>query len=866
MAKTTTPSRRSRRPKSPDPDILAEDLEPQTQADDAPSSQTDEEVLLEEAKKLFERCVDAEQHNRDPAEEDIKFSRLSIQWPADIEAQRKADGRPCLTINDLPAFIRQVVNDSRMNKPAIKVGPQDSDADVETANIFSGLIRNIESTSDADVAYDTGVDQAVTSSFGYWRVSLDYSHDDSFDMDISIKRILNQFSVYSDPDSLSHDSADWNVAFVIDSLTHEQFEKQYKKSEKIDWDAAGYSSLNDTAWFSKDTVQVAEYWKREEITHTICLLSNGAIIRKDDLEHESDDIPGLTYQDVLAVEQVTIEDEREAKSWKVTQYILSGAEVLKTRSWPGRYIPIVPIYGDEVFSEGKRYLRSLTRDAQDPSRNFNYWRSASTELVALAPKVPWTGPEGTFSGDDQGKWQQTNLKNFPYITYKVMYDDNGQQLPGPQRQPLDVGPAAGALSEAANAADDKKRVMGLHNASLGMQSNETSGKAIMARQREGDVSTFHFSDNQGRAIRHTGRILIDLIPHVYNKRRIIRVLGEDGKHSMIPLNQPVPQTDQEGNPVPQINPQTGQPLVDQENNIIPSTRIYDLAKGKYDLVVKPGPSFTTRREEANAEMTELLRTVPQAATIILPRIAQNSDWPGAQDVADELKAMTPHPPDGPPPEVQQMMQQAQTFMQQMTKEKEQLQNQLNVLQANREVEHARIEIEGFRAETERAKAAHESQLDLQSLGLDAHVKIGGLFLDHHNAQQDRAQAAIAATPSMPEPAIPALRPPLNPGMDAGMPPPGLNGIPMAPPPPMPGTVAETQQRLDKISSQLDQLGKIMVAMLQQESAPVQVINDPTTNMPQSVKKGSIIRPVTYDNSGFPTGLGSPPNNSNSFTR
>jgi hypothetical protein len=275
---------------------------------------------------------------------------------------------------------------------------------------------------------------------------------------------------------------------------------------------------------------------------------------------------------------VTVLGERETASHKVTQRLLTGAEVLQTNNWAGRYIPLVPVYGEEINVEGKRHLRSLVRDAKDPQRMFNYWRTTSTELVALAPKAPFIGPKGAFA-TDAAKWETANTDTHAYIEYDGM-------MP-PQRQSF-AGVPAGALQEALNASDDIKAIIGMFDASLGARSNETSGRAILARQREGDVSTFHFIDNLRRAIEHGGRILIDLIPKVYSGERIVRVLGQDGVASLIQLGRPTMQT-----------AANGQSPQDPAGSSL--SRIFDLSVGKYDLTVETGPSFTTKREEAASQ-------------------------------------------------------------------------------------------------------------------------------------------------------------------------------------------------------------------------------------------------------------------------
>lgn len=623
---------------------------------------TDKDTL-KDALEEFTRCADAEETNREDARVDLEFARLGKQWDDKDTAQRNAERRPCLTINKLPSFIRQVVNDGRQNKPAIKVHPADSKADPKTAEIIDGLIRNIEYTSGSDVAYDTGLEFAVTCGFGYWRVAMEYPHDDTFDMDLRIQRVANPFSVYGDPASTAADSSDWNIAFVTDVLTKDAFEAKYKDAEKVDWQADGYDEMPDK-WSEGERIVVAERWKRTEIVKDIIQLSDMSIVDEDSYKRA---------KDIYAAVGITVRGSRPGKSWTVKQIIMSGAEILETSDWVGKYIPLVPIYGEEINVDGKRYFRSMIRDAKDPQRAFNYWRTASTELVALAPKTPFIGPAGAFS-TDASKWASANTATHAYLEY------DGQVAP--QRQPF-AGPPAGALQEALNASDDMKAVMGLYDASLGARSNETSGVAINARKREGDTSTFHFIDNQSRAIAHTGRILIDLIPHVYNKERIIRVMGQD----KVPQNVKIgPQQQQ----MPQQTPMEGM------------EQIYDLSVGKYDLTVSTGPGYQTQREETSEQMTEFMRAFPQSAPLLGDILAKAQDWPEADEIARRLHAMLPPQVQGQQqdPQVQQMQQQAQQMQQHINEMQQQLQQMTN----DKAMESRKLDIEAYNAETKRIQA------------------------------------------------------------------------------------------------------------------------------------------------------------------
>lgn len=575
-------------------------------SDKKPAKTADEKIIAL-AREMFERAEERERDTRSEGLEDLKFARLGEQWPERIKADRELDGRPCLTINKMPAFIRQVVNDARQNKPAITVNPADDKGDPETAEIINGLIRNIQVTSDADIATDTAIESAVSNGFGYFRIDITEDEDDN--KDIAFGRIRNPFSVYGDPHSEGADSSDWDKALIVTMMGREDFKARYKDADEVDWDATGYEGLPGP-WLNDDEIMVAEFWHRKDGLEDVCELSDGTIVAKSWCEENAMH---------LMLNGVQVVRERQRKAKKVTQYILTGAEVLEKVEWPGKFIPIVPVYGDEINVEGKRYFRSLINQAKDAARMHNYWRTTATELVALTPKAPFMAEEGAIV--NPSKWATANHVAHAYLEYK-----KGAQMP--QRQPF-AGVPAGVLQEALNSADDMKAIMGIYDASLGARSNETSGVAINARKMEGDVSTFHFIDNLTRSIRHAGRIVIDLIQKVYAVERVVRVLGEDMKPKTVQIAPGAPQEAQQGQP--------GQETDNDDEAAM--TRVFDLTAGKYDLIVKTGPSYTSLREETRGEIIEIIRAFPAAATVLGPMYLRHCDWPGADDAAEQLEQM-----------------------------------------------------------------------------------------------------------------------------------------------------------------------------------------------------------------------------------
>ena len=642
--------------------------------DERESGETGKDEIHKEALERFKLGMDAWAKNRESYSNDVRFARLAEQWPDDIMSKRNRKKRPCLTFNRMPSFIRQVVNDARQNKPAIKVSPFDSKADPKTAEIIQGLIRNIEASSNADIAYDTAVDNACSGGYGFFRIDVAPSVGDVFENDIVFERIVNPLMVIPDHNSTAADSSDWTYCFVCDTYSDDEFETRWPKAQKIDFDL-------DSGWKIGEDIVVAEYWHREQVDKEVYLMQTGDVI-------DAENVGAFLMRGIQPIDSKTIKD------WKVTQHIMNGAEVIESNEWKGKYIPIVPVFGEEVYVDGERYLRSMIADAKDSQRSYNYWRTSAIEKVALDVKAPFIGPRGAFKSDPN--WLTASTDNHAYLEY-----DGG--IP-PQRA-VTGGVPAGDLQMSAMANDDMKAIIGMYDASLGKRSNETSGVAIRARAAESDNSNFHFIDNLARAIKHGGKIIVDLIPHVYTGPRILRTLGEDGSTQPVQVNQPF---------------QTPEGY----------TAIYDITTGKYDVSVSVGPSYATKRQEAAVQMQEIIRAYPPLMQIGGDLLVKNLDWPGADELSKRMAAANPlangQGPQGNPQQGQQMAQMQQQFQAQMqqaqqkmgeltkklvelTQQNQMLQLQLKDKSAQNMIDQQANQIEQFNAETHRSKVVLEAQ-------------------------------------------------------------------------------------------------------------------------------------------------------------
>lgn len=598
--------------------------------------------VLTTAKERFERSLERSSHNREKMREDIRFAAATPDdpWQWDDKDQKARQGRPMLTINKMPQHIRQVTNDIRQNRPSIRFRPADDKADPEVAEILMGLVRHIEASSDADIAYDTAAEHQVVHGLGYIRVLSDYVSDTSFDQDIFIGRVKDPFKVYDDPDAQDPAGADRRWLFIEETLREDDFKAQYPEAEAIDWSFVD----TGTGWFgSNKDVRVVEYFEVVEKPATLLLWASGATSFK------GDDMPEGVFKGELPIKT------RKAQKCTVMWRKMNGQEILEEKEFPSKFIPFARVIGNEWEVDGKTYIFGLVRAAKDSQRMYNVAQSAIVERVLQAPKSPWAAPAEAIEGYEK-IWQTANTDNHSYLPYNHV-DEAGNPIPAPQRtSPTTV--EAGLNQIAMGASDDIKSETGQYDASLGQKSNETSGRAIMARQREGDTATFHYVDNLARAVRHIGRIVLDMIPKVLDTERVARIIGEDDEQQNATLD-----------------PASPEALTKYKDDKGAMQRVFNPTIGTYDVHTTTGPSFTTRRVEAVEAMTEMTQANPQLWQVIGDLLVKNMDWPGADDMAKRLKlTLLPqvqadlNKEEGAPempPQMQQAMEQMQQQIEQM---------------------------------------------------------------------------------------------------------------------------------------------------------------------------------------------------------
>jgi hypothetical protein len=625
-------------------------------AESAPDADQQAEAKLRKFLRIacerFKLAAEAEQKTRREALDDLKF-RAGEQWPSDIQTSRGLDGRPCLTINRLPPIIRQVTNEQRQQRPSINVNPVGSGSDQDTAEVLQGIVRHIEVQSDAEIAYDTAFESAVTIGFGYWALGTRFIKN-TFDQEIYIRRIKNPFQVYFDPSAIEPCYEDAMWAFEIEDIPIDEYKMEYPGSEAAK--LTDFQSIGDLQedWATKDTIRVAMYWHVEQSYRTLVKTSTGEVKFEEEVNQQT--------ESVIA--------SRKVLDRKVIGSKINAIEVINREEkdydpehfgcpWVGEWIPIVPVLADDLDINGRRHLAGIVRDAKDPQRMYNYWHSSATETIALAPRAPFVGAAGSFAGFEK-RWEMANVRNLTYLEYNPA-NVSGQPVPPPQRQTYEP-PIQAMNLMLRNASDDLKAVTGVYDPSLGQQKSDQSGKAVQLLQKQADVSNLHFTDNLSRSMRFTGRQIVQAIPKVMDAPRVQRVINPDQSVDHVVVHA--------GNQI------AAKGLGQSQNPGI--AKIYDVGTGTYDITISVGPSYQSKRQEAVASIMALVSAYPQIMQTSGDLLVGQMDWPMAKQISERLKKSLPpqlQDDDDTDPEMQ--VQKLQSQLQQAMQQHELLTKALN---------------------------------------------------------------------------------------------------------------------------------------------------------------------------------------------
>lgn len=610
------------------------------------SGESDAEIL-KRIQSRVELAGEAWSEYRAKAVKDVSFCDLDQQWPEVEKSKRESEGRPVLVEDRTNPFVDQLVNHERQNRPAMTVHPVSDGANQKTAEILKGYLRHVEIWSNADFAYDRASEAQKRGGFGFWRVMTDYIDEKSFDQDIKIVSIPNPFMWFIDPKSTEPDGSDMDWAFGQEDMTQEEFKHQFPRADMSasDMSPASWMRIGDEApeWIGKDgkSARVVEYYEKVRKRVKIYLLDDGSVVNSLPKGAKS-------------------KKERESYKTIIMWYKACANEILDRREVPGKFIPVVPVYGKELILNGKRDYWGVVRPMKGVQQMINVFKCSLTESIGLAPKAPWLMPMEGMPDGQKEVWDKANTNNYSTLYYNAWAD--GKQLPAPQRNVQE--PAIQAITLALKSNEDAlKAVTGMYDPSLGDRGGgDQSGVAIGKLQNQGMVGNFHLTDNMNRAIRHTARIVLGMVPDVIDTERMLRIVGADGKASQVVVNSQDPQKD----------PKTGEPV------------IYDFTTGYYDVVVDAGPSYLTQRQENLTNIINAAHVFPAIAQMGADVAVRNMDFPEADELADRITPPQFKNKDGQPPippEIQHQLQGLSQMNDALTKRVHQLMDALESKQA-----------------------------------------------------------------------------------------------------------------------------------------------------------------------------------------
>lgn len=681
---------------------------------------TGDDKIVAEAHRRFKQCESWESKARRRYLEDIKFSNADsdngYQWPNEIRRNRDIDERPCLTINKTHQHNLQIINDAKQNKPRAKVNPVGNGATYEASQVYEGIFRHIEYISNATVAYDTATSFQVQGGIGYWRVVTDYLGNDNFDQEIFIRRIKDPLTVYLDPDINEVDGSDARFGFIFDDMPLDEFRVAYPEYK----DKGGQAAIGNTqGWVDKDHVRVAEYYRREEdkdqlISFTDPRSGEQQLLRRGNIPDEI----------INQVIDNPSSQTREIKTWKVKWYLIIGDEIAERRDWAGEYIPIVRVIGEETVISGELDRKGHTRCLRDPQRMYNYWSSSAVEHVALQSKTPYVAAAAAIENLTD-YWENANTVNYSVLPYNAV-DDAGNPIPAPTRAEPPVM-AMAYVQGMKIAQDEMSMVSGQYAGNFGDEkSNEISGKALQERQRRGENATYHFIDNLAIAIRFTGKILIDLIPKIYDTPRILRIIGEDGEESHVELN-----------PQAQAAYQVKQKIHDaKEQHDVAA--IFNPNVGRYGVMADVGPAFQTRRQEAFNAISTVITQAPDVMHIVGDLLFKAADFPMAMEIAERLERMVPPQAkgEGIPPAVMELQGQLKNMQGLLANITQELGEERLRLKAKDQQK----DIDVYDAITKRMGILIKEQVNPKDIAMMLH----DLMVEEHASNLRQVEAASAA--------------------------------------------------------------------------------------------------------------------------
>lgn len=553
--------------------------------------------VMREIEEKYKKILDYDEQNRRDSRDDLLF-RAGTQWDDADYRIRHSQGRPTLVLSQLDQYIRRIVGQSRHSAPSVRVFSANLDTPPQMAQIFEGAIRDIEQRSNAHHARMNAHTDQVTCGIGHYEVCYDL-HPTRPEMVITIKTIKDPLSVIWDPSSQEVNRSDARFAFRLMNIPISEFENKFPNARPLSFASSqgfSYKYFDDLRWSHGSYVTLCQNWEKYKKRHKFVVVAGGATIDVTDMENEEI----VQYRPIDGY-------SREIDHLKFE--LLSGDDVLEEiKDYPCRHIPIVPVIGEEIWTNNGIYRQGVIRKMREHQKMYNYMMSIGMEQLGQSVKSPFLVTNDMIKGNEN-MWRQANTNALPFLSFTPdpMFPSLRPERSLPPTQHRETMQVAQVfLSDMSNAA-------GVHEEALGKQTNAKSGKAIEARQNESSVTTNIFGHHLQASIRQEGRILLSMIQHLYTKNQTIRIITAEKKEEFIEINKKF------------YHYPTDQMVV-----------MNDMTKGEFEVRADSGPSYGSIKKDSLEQFMQLLQMNPQMMPFILPEMVELMEVPNQESIKNAV--------------------------------------------------------------------------------------------------------------------------------------------------------------------------------------------------------------------------------------
>lgn len=612
--------------------------------------------------KRLKEAQDSEQDLREAAKEAQLFiTAPNGQW--EPEWYDKCRDKPRYTFDQTTPIVKQIYGDIRDSDFAVEVEPRDTNATKDYAQFREGLIRNIEKISNARYVYSNAAKNMVVGGIDHWLLETDYVDENSFDQDIFIKPIYNSaFRVWFDPAAQERDRSDAKYAFLLSSLTKNDYDEQFPEGSGL---GVGDSSQSEVYYEKADQIEIGHMYYKKNKPKWLIKTNFGRVFTLEEYEEVRDAL-------AMAGEYETDRKQRTDTTVYMRKFD-GGGWLADEEETVFDSIPIVPVYGNYNVIENKPIYHGAVMKLMDAQRVFNYSLSREIEEGALAPRAKLVMTPKQIEGHTD-ELRTINVNSTPVL----LYNPDAEASPPYKIDGAQINQGLRVLSEGMR--DIIGQNAGIFAAGMGDNPNLQSGVAIERLQDKSNNMIGDYIEAMEIAITRTAQLINEALPKVYTPERQVRIANADGTFDISVVGQ-----------------------------VVGDKVINDLTRGKYDVTVSAAPSFASRQSETVNAFINLAQVDPSIMQIGSDVLLKNMRAAGMDEVADRVR--------------QQMLNSGVIPQNQMTEEEliimqqAQGQQQPDAAMLLAQAEQAKADAEMSKAQVAAMKAQADAQIKMGEISL-----------------------------------------------------------------------------------------------------------------------------------------------------